>query len=227
MKDPTVAGTDILDGRHANQHIPQFIGYLRVFEQSDERDYYTAAKNFWDMVVPHRIYSHGGVGVGEILRKRDVIAGSLYSEPNNHDHAESCVVYNMLKLSRNLFFHDPDPKYMNYYEQGLFNQILASRRDTDSVTSPEVTYFIPVRPGERAELRQRRHVLRRHRDGEPHEVPGLDLLPLGGRRRRSTSISTSRRCSTGARRDSRSSRRRAIRSRAPAPSPCAATGGWQ
>jgi hypothetical protein len=99
--------------------------------------------------VPHRMYSHGGVGVGEILRKRDVIAGSLYSEPSNHDHAESCVVYNMLKLSRNLFFHDPDPKYMNYYEQGLFNQILASRRDIDSTTTPEVTYFVPVRPGER------------------------------------------------------------------------------
>ncbi|MEQ1691556.1 MAG: beta-L-arabinofuranosidase domain-containing protein, partial [Gemmatimonas sp.] len=53
VKDPTVAGNDILDGRHANQHIPQFIGYLRVFEQNDERDYHTAAKNFWDMVVPH------------------------------------------------------------------------------------------------------------------------------------------------------------------------------
>jgi hypothetical protein len=55
----------------------------------------------------------------------------------------------MLKLSRNLFFHDPDPKYMNYYEQGLFNQILGSRRDVDSVTSPMVTYFVPVRPGQR------------------------------------------------------------------------------
>ncbi|MES2176411.1 MAG: beta-L-arabinofuranosidase domain-containing protein [Gemmatimonadota bacterium] len=151
VKDPTVANNDILDGRHANQHIPQFIGYLRIFEQSDERDYHTAAKNFWDMVVPHRVYSHGGVGVGEILRKRDVIAGSLYSEPNNHDHAESCVVYNMLKLSRNLFFHEPDAKYMNYYEQGLFNQILGSRRDAESTTSPEVTYFIPVRSGERRE----------------------------------------------------------------------------
>ncbi len=149
VKDPTVAGTDILDGRHANQHIPQFIGYLRVFEESAEPQYYTAAKNFWDMVVPHRVYSHGGVGVGEILRKRDVIAGSLYSEPNNHNHAETCPLYNMLKLSRNLFFHEPDPKYMNYYEQGLFNQILGSRRDADSVTSPEVTYFVPVRPGER------------------------------------------------------------------------------
>jgi DUF1680 family protein len=149
VKDPTVAGTDILDGRHANQHIPQFLGYLRVFEQSDQPEYYTAAKNFWDMVVPHRTYSHGGVGVGEILRKRDAIAGSLYSEPNNHEHAETCPLYNMLKLSRNLFFHEQDPKYMNYYEQGLFNQILGSRRDTESVTSPEVTYFVPVRPGER------------------------------------------------------------------------------
>ena len=149
VKDPTVAGTDILDGRHANQHIPQFIGYLRVFEQNDVPEYKMAASNFWDMVVPHRVYPHGGVGVGEIIRKRDVVAGSLWSEPNNRDHAETCVAYNMLKLSRNLFFHDPDPKYMNYYEQALFNQILGSRRDNNSITSPEVTYFEPVRPGER------------------------------------------------------------------------------
>jgi DUF1680 family protein len=149
VKDPTVAGTDILDGRHANQHIPQFIGYLRVYEESNLPEYHTAAKNFWDMIVPHRTYAHGGLGVGEILRKRDAIAGSLYSEPKNHDHAESCCVYNMLKLSRNLFFHEQDPKYMNYYEHTLFNQILASRRDTDSVTDPQVTYFVPVRPGER------------------------------------------------------------------------------
>lgn len=153
VKDPVAQGNDILDGRHANQHIPQFTGYLRIHESSGQaestREYYTAAKNFWDMLVPHRVYSHGGIGVGEILRKRDVIAGSLYSEPKNHDHAETCVVYNMLKLSRNLFFHDPDSKYMNYYEQGLYNQILASRRDVESVESPEVTYFIPVRPGER------------------------------------------------------------------------------
>ena len=75
------------------------------------------------MVVPHRIYSHGGMGVGEILRKRDVIAGSLY-RTRMTTSAETCPVYNMLKLSRNLFFHDPDPRYMNYYEQGLYNQIL-------------------------------------------------------------------------------------------------------
>ena len=146
---PVAANEDILDGRHANQHIPQFIGYLRMFEQNNEQAFHTAAKNFWDMIVPHRVYAHGGVGVGEILRARGVIAGSLYQNARDANHAETCPLYNMLKLSRNLFFHDPDPKYMNFYEQGLFNQILGSRRDTDSATSPMVTYFVPVRPGQR------------------------------------------------------------------------------
>jgi len=143
---PTVANEDALDGRHANQHIPQFTGYLRTFEQGHEEDFLLAAKNFWDMIVPHRVFSHGGLGVGEMLRERGVIAGSLFHDRN---HAETCPLYNMLKLSRNLFFHDPDPKYMNYYELGLFNQMAGSRRDSDSETSPEVTYFVPVQPGQR------------------------------------------------------------------------------
>jgi uncharacterized protein len=147
--DATVSDNDILDGRHANQHVPQFTGYLRIFEQTGESGYLTAARNFWNMVVPHRTYSHGGMGVGEIFRKRGVIAGSLYQSPNDSNAAETCPLYNMLKLSRNLFFHEPDPRYMNYYEQGLFNQIAGSRRDVDSAANPLVTYFVPVRPGQR------------------------------------------------------------------------------
>lgn len=147
--DAIVRDNDILDGRHANQHVPQFTGYLRIFEQTGEPGYFDAARNFWNMVVPHRTYSHGGMGVGEIFRKRGVIAGSLYQFPNDNNSAETCPLYNMLKLSRNLFFHDPDPRYMNYYEQGLFNQIAGSRRDVDSAANPLVTYFVPVRPGQR------------------------------------------------------------------------------
>jgi DUF1680 family protein len=147
--DAMVRDEDILDGRHANQHVPQFTGYLRIYEETGASGYHTAAKNFWNMVVPHRIYSHGGMGVGEIFRKRDVIAGSLYQMPNDANSAETCPLYNMLKLSRNLFFHDPDARYMNFYEQGLYNQILGSRRDIESSDSPQVTYFVPARPGQR------------------------------------------------------------------------------
>jgi DUF1680 family protein len=142
----TVNDQDILDRRHANQHIPQFIGYLAVFEQSKERDYYTAAVNFWDMVVPHRTFTDGGLAGpldnGELFGARDVIAGTLGT-----NNAETCCNYNMLKLSRGLFFHTADPKYMQYYERALYGQILASRRNTDSTTDPLLTYFIPMRPG--------------------------------------------------------------------------------
>jgi len=140
---------DILDGEHANQHIPQYEGYLRIYDYATETDYYTrpdyyaSAANFWDMVVPHRIYTDGGMaGVGEFFGARDVIAGTIGAS-----NAEGCPLYNMLKLSRSLFFHDPDPKYMQYFERGLYGQIISRRQDAHSETDPLVTYFLPVDPG--------------------------------------------------------------------------------
>nr|GID81290.1 hypothetical protein Ade03nite_02140 [Actinoplanes derwentensis] len=140
-----VAGTDTLDGKHANQHIPQFLGYLRMFELGAGTRYRAAAANFYDMVVPHRTYAHGGTGQGEVFRKRDVIAGSIVGTTN----AESCAAYNMIKVARNLFSLTPDARYFEYYEKTLVNQILASRRDADSTTDPLVTYMVPVGPGSR------------------------------------------------------------------------------
>ena len=54
-----------------------------------------------------------------------------------------------IKLARNLFLHEPDPKYMDYVERGLFNQIAGSRQDTNTNSSPNVTYFQPLTPGNR------------------------------------------------------------------------------
>jgi DUF1680 family protein len=161
-----VANRDVLRGIHVNQHVPQFLGYLRVYEQdTDSREHYTAAKNFWHMVVPHRMFSHGSAGGqyaagadypentnAELFQPRDDIAGALeYQTRPETDAAggggETCSTYNLLKLTRNLFFHDPDPAYMDYYERGLVNHILGSRRDVDSATGPNVTYFLPAHPG--------------------------------------------------------------------------------
>ncbi|WP_244217037.1 glycoside hydrolase family 127 protein [Streptomyces carpinensis] len=141
--EAAVANKDTLDGEHANQHIPQYQGYLEIYEQTGEQQYFTAAQNFWDMVVPHRTYVDGGMaGSGEIFGARDVIARTI-----QQSNAETCCVYNMLKLSRSLFFHTADPKYMQYYERALYGQILASRRNTSSDTNPLLTYFVPVNPG--------------------------------------------------------------------------------
>ncbi|MGQ5261479.1 beta-L-arabinofuranosidase domain-containing protein [Micromonospora sp. ZYX-F-536] len=138
------------DRLHANSHVPQFIGYLRVYEHSGEQDYLQAAKNFFGMVVPHRTYANGGTGGNypgsnnntELFQNRDNIANSIAQ-----GGAETCTTYNLIKLARNLFFHEPDPAYMDYYERGLINQIAGSRADSTNVTNPQVTYFQPLTPG--------------------------------------------------------------------------------
>jgi DUF1680 family protein len=142
LLDACSENRDVLDGRHANQHIPQFTGYLRLFDETGESRYASAARNFWGMVAGPRTYSLGGTGQGEMFRARGAVAATL-----GDNNAETCATYNMLKLSRQLFFHDPDPKYTDYYERALTNHILASRRDTPSTSSPEVTYFVGMGPG--------------------------------------------------------------------------------
>jgi uncharacterized protein len=136
---------DLLDGKHANQHIPQFLGYLSVFEATGETRYFSAARNFFQMVVPHRMYSHGGVGQAEVFRARDEIAGSIVGATN----AETCAAYNLIKLGRRLFQHTGDARYQDYVERALFNQVLGSRADSDSADDPLVTYMLPVAPGSR------------------------------------------------------------------------------
>ncbi|MGW2256271.1 glycoside hydrolase family 127 protein [Streptomyces sp. NPDC001780] len=142
LLDACAEDRDILEGRHANQHIPQFTGYLRLFDHTGEERYAAAARNFWGMVAGPRTYSLGGTGQGEMFRARGAIAATL-----DDKNAETCATYNMLKLSRQLFFHEQDAALMDYYERGLTNHILASRKDVRSTDSPEVTYFVGMGPG--------------------------------------------------------------------------------
>ncbi|RWA14070.1 hypothetical protein EKO27_g1034 [Xylaria grammica] len=155
-QDILVVTSDKIPGRrrparlHANQHIPQFIGYMRVYEHGGGQDYFTAAKNFYDWVVPHRHFATGGVGGsypgtdtnGELFQNRDNIANAMAGTG-----AETCTTYNTLKLARNLFLHDHNATYMDNYERGLFNQIAGSRADTASTRDPQLTYFQSLTPG--------------------------------------------------------------------------------
>ncbi|MER6957888.1 beta-L-arabinofuranosidase domain-containing protein [Streptomyces sp. NPDC000618] len=142
LLDACADDRDILEGRHANQHIPQFTGYLGLFDHTGDERYAAAARNFWGMVAGPRTYSLGGTGQGEMFRARGAVAATL-----GDDNAETCATYNLLKLSRQLFFHEPDAAYLDHYERGLTNHILASRRDAAGSTGPEVTYFVGMGPG--------------------------------------------------------------------------------
>ncbi|EFL20570.1 putative secreted protein [Streptomyces himastatinicus ATCC 53653] len=140
--DACAAGDDTLDGLHANQHIPIFTGLVRLYDETEEERYLTAAKNFWDMVVPTRMYGIGGTSNREFWGARGAIAKTL-----SDTTAETCCAYNMLKLSRMLFFHEQDPAYMDYYERALYNQVLGSKQDRADAEKPLVTYFIGLVPG--------------------------------------------------------------------------------
>ncbi|GJN82015.1 hypothetical protein PLIIFM63780_005551 [Purpureocillium lilacinum] len=155
-RDILVVTRDHIPGRrrqarlHANTHVPQFIGYMSVYEHSGEQEYFDAAKNFYSWVMPHRRFAHGGIGGNypgsndnpELFQNRDNIANAIA-----HNGAETCTTYNLLKLARYLFLHEHDATYMDNYERGLLNMIAGSRADTSNNSDPQVTYFQPLTPG--------------------------------------------------------------------------------
>lgn len=137
---PCANNQDSLSGNHANQTIPKITGALRIFEQTGKASYYDIAANFWTMVTGHHMYVIGGTSEGEMFREPDRI-GTLLTNKT----CETCCTYNMLKLTRRLFMHDPKAEYMDYYERGLYNHILASQ-DARSERG-YTTYFVPLKPG--------------------------------------------------------------------------------
>lgn len=136
---PMSQGIDALDGLHANQHIPQIIGCMKLFEAGREKRYYTIAKNFWSFVTGAHVYAIGGTGEGEMFHEPYGI-GKLLSK----NTAESCASYNMLKLTRELFMYEPESFYMDYYERTMFNHIASS---CDHGPTGASTYFMPLAPG--------------------------------------------------------------------------------
>ncbi|HVD92397.1 MAG TPA: beta-L-arabinofuranosidase domain-containing protein, partial [Vicinamibacterales bacterium] len=60
--------------------------------------------------------------------------------------AESCNVYNMLKMTRELFALRPDIEYAEFHERALFNHVLGSIDDAGNTC-----YMVPVGQGVRRE----------------------------------------------------------------------------
>jgi uncharacterized protein len=138
---------DTLRGKHANQHIPQITGALEFYRNTQDPQYHRVAENFWRICAHSYRYSIGGVAGA----KNPNNAECFTAEPDTlfengfatGGQNETCATYNLLKLTRQLFLFDPDARYMDYYEQALYNHILASV-DHDN---PGNTYHVPLNPG--------------------------------------------------------------------------------
>jgi DUF1680 family protein len=140
---------DTLRGKHANQHIPQITGSLETYKGTQDVVYYQIADNFWDICTHCYMYSIGGVAGAKNPNNSECFT----AEPNTlfanglsrGGQNETCATYNLLKLSRQLFMYDQDAKFMDYYEQALYNHILASVAEYN----PGNTYHVPLNPGAR------------------------------------------------------------------------------
>ncbi|WP_432162099.1 beta-L-arabinofuranosidase domain-containing protein [Streptomyces tendae] len=142
---PLAAGRDELAGRHANTEIAKVVGAVPAYEATGDRRYLDIADTFWTTVVRHHSYAIGGNSNQELFGPPDEIASRL-SEVT----CENCNSYNMLKLGRDLFRHDPErTEYLDHYEWTLYNQMLAEQ-DPDSAHG-FVTYYTGLWAGSRRE----------------------------------------------------------------------------
>lgn len=138
--DSLAVHKDILPGRHSNTQIPKLIGTIRRYELTGDAQDLARSDFFWNTVVNHHTYAPGGNSNYEYLSTPDQLNDKL-----TDNTMETCNTYNMLKLTRHLFALHPKASYMDFYERGLYNHILASQNHTTGM----VCYFVPLRMGTR------------------------------------------------------------------------------
>ncbi|WP_343253405.1 beta-L-arabinofuranosidase domain-containing protein, partial [Ligaoa zhengdingensis] len=139
--DDLYNGVDNLDGMHGNTYLAKIVGLARNYQLFGDDYYRLATEHFWDFVVEDgRTYVNGGNSIAEHYQVPNTLSHQL-----NGDTCETCNVYNLLKISRDLFEWSGDVKYLDYYEQGLFNQILGSMNPEG-----DKTYFQPMGANRRA-----------------------------------------------------------------------------
>jgi DUF1680 family protein len=136
--DPLLRGEDRLAGLHGNTNIPKLVAAaVRYGYAGDEADL-RAAEFFWQRVVRHHTFATGGHSKDEHFREPD-----RFGEIVDGRTAESCNVYNMLKLTRRLFAHRPAVEYAEFEERALYNHVLGSIDPGDGATC----YMVPVGRG--------------------------------------------------------------------------------
>jgi uncharacterized protein len=140
--EPLRRGEDPLNGLHGNTQVPKMIGLAARYEYAGSEGDRAAARYFWDRVVNHHTFATGGHGKDEYFREPDKLSNITEGRT-----AETCNVYNMLKLTRMLFAAQPDIRYAEFHEQALFNHILGSMDAEDGATC----YMVPVGAGVRRE----------------------------------------------------------------------------
>lgn len=143
--EPLQRHEDNLAGLHGNTQVPKLMGSLARFAYTGDPAAGFAAAFFWDRVAAHHSYATGGHGKDEYFGEPDKLSDRVDGRT-----AETCNVYNMIKMARRLFALDPDEHYAAFHERALFNHILASMDPGDGRTC----YMVPVGRGVQREYQK-------------------------------------------------------------------------
>lgn len=138
VMQPLSERKDPMPGKHANTNVPKTIGSATQYELTGSQRDSTIAAFMWKTLVDHHTYVIGGNGNYEYLGPEDKLNDRL-----SDNTAETCVSYNMLKLTRHLFSWQPNAKFGDYYERTLYNHILSSQHSGTGM----MCYFVPLRMG--------------------------------------------------------------------------------
>lgn len=130
-----VQGRDF--NEHANTLLAKMVGAARIAELTGSELHVKACENFWENVcgAGAKIYATGGTSVHEGMPAMGRIANTTLRMPQ-----ETCVSYNLMKVTRSLYRITGQTKYIEYYERLLWNAILGSQ---DPKTGYK-TYYQPL-----------------------------------------------------------------------------------
>ena len=132
---PFANGQDF--NEHANTLLAKMVGAARIAQVSQSDFHQQACEHFWDNVCGKgaKTYATGGTSVHEGMPAIGKLANTSLRMPQ-----ETCVSYNLLKVTHSLYHLTGEMKYIDYYERSLFNAILGSQ---DPLTGWK-TYYQPL-----------------------------------------------------------------------------------
>jgi len=132
---PFAEGNDF--NEHANTLLAKMVGAARLAELTNSEQHRKASENFWENIcgAGGKTYATGGTSVHEGMPGMRKIANTTLRMPQ-----ETCVSYNLMKVTRSLYRITGQIKYIEYYERLLWNAILGSQ---DPKTGYK-TYYQPL-----------------------------------------------------------------------------------
>jgi len=128
-----------LNFHHANNEIPKFTGFERVYRITGEERLHRSIVNAWNAFAHEHAWANGGNSHREHLFPKEDFEKKLFMDGG----PESCNSVNMLRQTEALFQTEPSADKIDYYERVLFDHLLSTH---DPILGRTI-YYTPPKPG--------------------------------------------------------------------------------